>query len=53
MLSAQKIQQNSSITVDHTLWNDPTCKMTAPKSYEVNKLKATNIYNNSDILDQK
>jgi hypothetical protein len=26
MLSTQKIQQNSSITVDHTLWDDPACK---------------------------
>lgn len=26
MLSTQKIQKNSSITVDHTLWDDPACK---------------------------
>jgi hypothetical protein len=26
MLSTQKVQQDSSITVDYTLWDDPACK---------------------------
>lgn len=26
MFSTQKVKKNSPITVDHTLWNDPTCK---------------------------
>lgn len=39
MLSAQKVQQDSSITVDYTLWDDPTYKSQVP-----NYIVEMNIY---------